>query len=75
MRRALTAAGAVVALALVLVGCGTGGSPATDDKAGSTSNRLYERTIELQDGREVTCVVYKQSNAGGLSCDWDGAAR
>lgn len=70
-------AGAVMAgVVLVmggLVGCGSGGSPENDDRAGETSNYLYERTVELKDGREISCIVYKQYNTGGLSCDWTGA--
>lgn len=28
---------------------------------------------KLPDGRTVTCVVYQQGYAGGLSCDWANA--
>ncbi|UGS26354.1 hypothetical protein K8F61_17265 [Microbacterium resistens] len=60
---------------LVLSGCASGGSPAVDGDAGQRSSKLYERTISLTDGRTVTCITYRSGYAGGLSCDWDGAAR
>lgn len=59
--------------ALALTGCGTGGSPENDDNAGGKSKALYERSITLTDGRDVTCVVYGSGHAGGLSCDWENA--
>lgn len=69
MKKALTAL--ALASALLLTGCGSGGSPASDERAGKSSNSLYERTITLTDGRTITCVLY--SSAGGLSCDWENA--
>lgn len=78
-RRARIWAAVAVALMLsALVGCssvsGGGGSPAWDEDAGDVTSSLYERTIELTDGRTVTCVIYAASRAGGVSCDWDGAS-
>lgn len=70
--RATGVAGLALALAL-LPGCASGGNPANDAGAGSNSDRLYERTITLTDGRTITCVVHQSGNAGGVSCDWDGA--
>lgn len=72
-KRRVAIAAASVALVLALTGCRTGGSPETDDRAGKTSDGLYERTITLVDGRVVTCVVWSAANQGGVSCDWFGA--
>lgn len=69
----LAAIGAIALAGLGLVGCATGGSPDSDDRAGERSPSLYERTLELTDGRTVTCVTYKAGYAGGLSCDWTNA--
>ncbi len=51
----------IAVVLVVLAGCGAGG-PA---KRGND--------VVLPDGRTVTCVVYKQGYAGGISCDWEGA--
>lgn len=53
--------------ALLLAGCGAA------DVSTGVGTGLGESTIVLKDGRQVTCVVYKRANAGGLSCDWDNA--
>lgn len=66
---------AVVAAAMLLVGC------SSPDEGGAErgqityrgSEKLSERKAELSDGRTVTCISYKASYAGGLSCDWEGA--
>jgi protein involved in sex pheromone biosynthesis len=34
------------------------------------SKRIIETQIVLHDGRKITCLVYSESYAGGLSCDW-----
>jgi hypothetical protein len=61
---------AIVAVAvLTLTGCGSG----ADNAAGTESSNLIERTIDLTDGREVTCIIYGTGYRGGLSCDWGGA--
>ena len=60
---------ALAGIALLLVGCSSG---ATDADTGDASP-LYERHINLQDGREVTCIVYAAPSKGGVSCDWDKA--
>ena len=57
----------VAVAALLLTGCG-----AADAETGESTG-LEQNTIELKDGRQVTCVVYKAGYAGGLSCDWDNA--
>lgn len=73
-RRAKLAAVVALTAALALTGCATGGSPESDDNAGRKSDTLYERAIDLTDGRTVTCVVYRWGYAGGVSCDWAGAS-
>lgn len=37
-------------------------------------NLMYESTVKLNDGREVTCVVYANYRQSGLSCDWEGVS-
>lgn len=69
MKKIITAA-LTAGMALSLVACADGGSPSTDSDAGKTEKQLYERTIELTDGRTITCVIYSSSQQGGLSCDW-----
>ena len=61
---------ATITMALGLTSCATGGSPSNDSGAGGSSGSLYERTITLTDGRDVTCVIYHAGYGGGLSCDW-----
>lgn len=50
--------------ALGLTGCGQ-----TDEEIGTSY--LYEGSVKLKDGREVTCIKYAAYNKGGLSCDWE----
>lgn len=69
MKKTFTAL--AIAGTLLLSGCATGGS--NESSAGKESERLHERTITLQDGRTITCVIYNQYQKGGLSCDWEGA--
>lgn len=38
----------------------------------SHSPFLYERQYVLDSGRTVTCITYKNNNAGGVTCDWGG---
>lgn len=57
---------AIAATALTLTACSAENWDSTHE------NHLTPRTIAV-DGREVTCVIYKSSNAGGVSCDWGGA--
>lgn len=49
----------------------------TDSSEGvSVSNEaLTEAHVKLSDGRMVTCIKYEGYQAGGLSCDWAGAAQ
>lgn len=61
--------------AVALTGCASGGTPSIDGDAGQRSSKLYERTIDLTDGRTVTCIIRSSGYAGGISCDWDGAER
>ena len=59
---------AVVLVALlVLSGCGRDGA-----EQSSSNDQLSEQTITLSDGRVITCVLYRASRKGGLSCDWEG---
>lgn len=69
-----------IAAALTLGGCAA--VPATGSGADSTgvsdpsSNVSYdhwEQHVDLEDGRTVVCVTFKQGYGGGLSCDWAGA--
>ncbi|PIT07974.1 hypothetical protein [Snodgrassella communis] len=34
------------------------------------TSRIKETHMTLSDGRKITCLVYDDSYAGGLSCDW-----
>lgn len=34
------------------------------------TSRIKETHMTLSDGREITCLVYREHRAGGLSCDW-----
>lgn len=54
-------AAVVLVAVLTLASCSLGGEATT------------ERTHHLRDGREVVCLHWKQANAGGLACDWEGA--
>lgn len=65
MKRKMMAVAALCVL--LLTGCGV-----ADAETGESTG-LEQNTIELKDGRQVTCVVYKAGYAGGLSCDWDNA--
>ena len=58
----------VLATLLVLSGCGR----EEGSEQSSSNDRLSEQTITLSDGRVITCVVYRASSKGGLSCDWEG---
>jgi hypothetical protein len=50
-------------LALGLAACGTTTGP------GEPGFRIEEQTMQLKDGRTVTCLTYKTS----INCDWDHA--
>lgn len=63
MRTTVKLAGVGVIMALALAGC----SPYEE----TNTNGLMEKTITLEDGREITCVAWQgPSSNGGLSCDW-----
>ena len=64
-----TLAALAIVTALTLAGCASGNSDANTGEP----TRLQEQHIKLNDGRGLTCVTWKLANAGGLSCDWDGA--
>ncbi|PIT20891.1 hypothetical protein BGI36_07280 [Snodgrassella communis] len=38
--------------------------------AKDATSHIVETSITLSDGREITCLAYDDSYAGGLSCDW-----
>ena len=64
------------AAALTLGGCAAG--PAEDstsapDRPSKVSSSLKEQHVDLEDGRTVVCVTFRQGYGGGLSCDWAGA--
>lgn len=60
MRKTLGAIAVVCALTLSACGQGTANGGYTFDSD----------TVELPDGRTVTCVFY---SSGGASCDWENA--
>ena len=66
MTKRTTIVTAIAATALTLTSCGA------EDWDDTHENHLTPRTIHV-DGREVTCVIYKSTNSGGVSCDWEGA--
>jgi len=68
MKRKILAGIAALLLATGLAGC----SAATDNSAGDPSDQLYERSITLSDGRDVTCIIFEGFYKGGVSCDWEG---
>lgn len=72
MKRVLAIAGSLIALALGVVACGASSAPRESEPADTTewSGTLYERTIKLDDGRLVTCII---TGPGGIDCDFDGA--
>lgn len=65
-----------VALAILFVAAVTiffmwvvGMTDATNDP----NNSIKVRTVELGNGREVTCITYNAVQKGGITCDWEGA--
>lgn len=60
---------ALVALTIVLTGCGAGASNAYYDQ-----KTLREQDVKLDDGRTLHCLFWiASSHLGGMSCDWAGA--
>lgn len=60
---------------LALAGCGadTTNAPSPTDL---NQDDTKVRVVHLDDGRKVTCIIYKDYYKGGISCDWnhvDGA--
>lgn len=73
MKKVLTIAAVVAALALT--GCASSADlDSVDEDTGNSSSSLYERTVDLSDGRTVTCVIYDDYRMGGVSCDWGNAS-
>lgn len=58
----------IILPAIFLVGCGLQ-APSDSDK--TNSGNVYETKVDLEDGRTITCLIYKEPRRGGLSCDWD----
>ena len=67
-----TLATLAIAATFALTGCAPGPT-AEPNEAPSGSRYHWEEHVELQDGRTVVCVTFKQGYGGGLSCDWAGA--
>lgn len=68
MRRAIQAALTAGALVAVLTGCGVSHGSSGDTISQRSNDYLTEHTVQLDDGRVITCIA--QSN-GGISCDWE----
>lgn len=67
----LVKAALVVATVLAATGCSSGLGPSNDPAQPDPNPAGYFRTVTVKvDGRDVPCVTWKQSNAGGISCDW-----
>ena len=66
MTKRITAAAGTIALALTLTAC------SAEDWDNTHENHLTPKVITVDD-REVTCVIYKAGNGGGVSCDWEGS--
>ena len=66
MTKRISAAAGSIAAMLTLTACGA------EDWDGTHENKLTPRVITV-DGRDVTCVIYRPTNGGGVSCDWEGA--
>lgn len=54
----------ITASALTLTACNEKNGIDTED------GTITERTVTTSDGREITCLAYSVTKAGGLSCDW-----
>ena len=66
MTKRIAATTGALAMILMITACGA------EDWDSTHENNLTPRVITV-DGRDVTCVIYRPTNGGGLSCDWDGA--
>lgn len=64
IRRAWLAA--VLVPFFFMAACGADGAPDQNDE-------IWDRVIELDDGRTVTCVVHEDGYRGGITCDWESA--
>ena len=71
----------LVPACLMCAGCGGADTAASrnaiDDCANyNLSDRGFgECKLRLRDGRRVTCVIMSGYRKGGLSCDWEHAAK
>ena len=66
MTKRIAATTGALAMMLTLTACGAENWDSTHEK------HLTPKVITV-DGRDVTCVIYQSGNAGGVSCDWEGA--
>lgn len=81
IRRTHAWTGATIALALTaLVGCASTAPEAEpsephDVQWSSKGDDVYEKIIKLDDGREVSCLIYDAGykRGAGISCDWVSA--
>jgi hypothetical protein len=64
---------AVVCLGVLLFGVACGPDKAENAAKIDWLNEVVEVKPTLQDGRQVTCLIYGGYQKGGLSCDWAGA--
>lgn len=74
MKRLLAIA-AVALLTMGLGGCRQPGEmkPGEDVSWTYKGENTFEFQVDLNDGRVVTCIG--NNSAGGVSCDWEGAAK
>ena len=66
MAKRIIATAGIIAVMLTLTACGAENLDSTHE------NHLTPRVVTV-DGRDVTCVIYRPTNGGGVSCDWEGA--
>lgn len=60
-------------LALVFAGCSASGGSGDRPVQNNSVYDLTEKSITISDGRRITCIVFEDGDAGGISCDWAGA--
>lgn len=62
----------IAALALIATIALTGCQPEAKDENTNGGTNLRAHTIQLPDGRDVTCVR-SWGQGAGVTCDWSGA--
>ena len=74
MRKVITAALASLVAVAALAGCS--GTPDPEPVTAPSKIDGASDIVHIDvDGRKVTCIVWQAYRAGGISCDWAGAAR